>query len=190
MKKNLLFVSLFYCSASMLMAQFSYEPSSSNPFGLPNPEAPAEIQDYHPMIGICDCVSLSKGSDGVWGDSVSMTWEFRYIMNGTAVQDLTLKADGLHSGSIRQYNPDSSRWYVHYYASASASARLGTWEGGKNGENIILYKDQTAPNGMEGKYRITFSDISDVGFNWIGEWVTPDESVVFPTWKIHCIKRE
>lgn len=174
----------------MLMGQFAYEPTSSNPFGLPNPEAPEEIQDYHPMIGICDCISMRKGSDGAWGDSVEMSWEFRYIMNGMAIQDLTLKADGLHSGSIRQYNADSSKWYVHYYASASASAQLGTWEGGKNGENIILYKDQTAPNGMEGKYRITFSNISRSGFSWIGEWVTPDESVVFPTWKIQCIKRE
>lgn len=142
------------------------------------------------MIGICDCISIRKGSDGAWGDSVNMSWEFRYILNGMAVQDLTLKSDGLHSGSIRQYNADSSSWYVHYYSSASASARLGTWEGGNSGDDIILYKDQNAPNGAEGKYKITFSDITEDGFNWIGEWVTPDESVVFPTWKIFCEKRK
>lgn len=189
--KNILLISfLILIGCPDILAQYEYEPSASNPFGLPNPEAPVEIQDYEQMIGICDCISIRKGSDGAWGDSVNMSWEFRYILNGKAVQDLTLKSDGLHSGSIRQYNADSSSWYVHYYSSASASARLGTWEGGNRGDDIILYKHQNAPNGAEGKYRITFSDITEDGFNWIGEWVTPDESVVFPTWKIFCTKRE
>ena len=43
---------------------------------------------------------------------------------------------------------------------------------------------------MEGNYRITFKNISNDGFNWIGEWVNLDESIVFPTWKIECIKRK
>ncbi len=190
MKHFLLFSFLLFCSGAHLMSQYEHEPSSSNPFGLPNPEAPAEILDYQAMIGICDCISMRKGSDGAWGDSVEMSWEFRYILNGMGIQDLTLKADGLHSGSIRQYNADSSRWYVHYYSSASASARLGTWEGGNRGDDIILYKDQNAPNGAEGKYKITFSHISHKGFHWLGEWVSLDESIIFPTWKIFCVKRE
>ena len=53
---------------------------------------------------------------------------------------------------------------------------------------IILYRDQKAPNGMEGKYKITFSDITKDGFNWFGEWVTPDESFSYASWYIFCRK--
>ena len=64
-----------------------------------------------------------------------------------AVQDETLKSDGKHSGSIRQYLP-----------------------------------------GMEGLFRLTFYDITNNGFKWIGEWVNKDETIEYPTWKIDCKK--
>lgn len=171
------------------MAQFDYEPSAENPFGLPNPEAPPEIKDYQSLIGICDCISTRRKPDGSWAAPNNMSWEFKYIMNGMAVQDQTLKEDGLHAGSIRQYIADKGNWYVHYYSSSAPTTQLGAWEGGKVGEEMILYRDQKAPNGMEGKYKITFYDISDAGFKWKGEWVSPDESIVYPTWNIECTKR-
>ncbi len=179
----------FLICSLWLPAQYEYEPSVTHPYGLPNPEAPMEIKDFQPMIGICDCKSSTSNQDGSWAAPFDMTWEFKYIMNGMAVQDQTLKADGKHSGSIRQYNPEQGTWYVHYYSSASAPPNLATWQGGKNGSDIILYQDQKAPNGMEGKYKITFHDITDTGFNWLGEWVNPDETFTFPTWKITCNKR-
>ena len=43
---------------------------------------------------------------------------------------------------------------------------------------------------MDGFYRLTFSDINSEGYQWAGEWVSKDETVVFPTWKISCTKRE
>lgn len=190
MKNNLLILPLLILNCYLLMAQYDYEPSTSNPFGLPNPKAPSEIRDFQPMIGICDCSSSRISKGGNWPEPVRMTWEFKYIMNGMAVQDQTLKEDGSHAGSIRQYNADRNVWYVHNYSSANPSATLGTWQGGKKKNNIVLYKNQKAPNGMEGNYRITFRNISNNGFNWIGEWVNLDESIVFPTWKIECIKRK
>ena len=188
--KNILLLLTMLFTCSILIAQTEYEPSKENPYGLPNPNAPTEIKDYQPMIGVCDCKSIRRGSAGNWADSVDMTWEFKYIMNGTGVQDQTIKVDGIHSGSIRQYNADSSKWYVHYYSSASATPTLSSWEGGKIGDNIILYKEQKAPNGMDGFYKITFKDITENGFNWLGEWVTLDESFKYPTWKIYCKKRK
>ena len=112
-------------------------------------------------------------------------------MNGMAVQDKTLKEDGKHSGSIRQFNTDSLKWYVHYYSSNAASPTLGSWAGKKTQKgNIVLYKKQKAPNGTEGYSRLTFYDIDKKGYKWIGEWVDKTEKVKFPFWKITCTRKD
>ncbi|MEP0986849.1 hypothetical protein [Ekhidna sp.] len=174
-----------------LTAQYEYEPSEDYPFGRLNPEAPKQTADFEPLIGLCKCKSVARVDQNNWADTVMMDWTFKYIMNGLAVQDETLKEDGAHSGSIRQYNADSASWYVHYYSSSVATPTLSSWEGDKN-ENgdIILYREQKAPNGMDGFYRLTFSNISNNGFNWIGEWVNTTETFSYPTWKIYCTRQE
>ncbi|MGI9545836.1 MAG: hypothetical protein ACR2MM_01260 [Flavobacteriaceae bacterium] len=183
-------LSLLFLSISLsISAQFSYEASAEHPFGLPNPEAPEQILDYAPLIGECECLSVLRGPDGAWAEPVDMIWRFKYIMNGTAVQDETMKTDGSYAGSIRQFIPDSTKWYVHYYSSGKPTTILPSWEGNKDETgNIVLYRDQKAPNGMDGSYKITFSDITDQGFKWLGAWVSKDSSVVYPTWKIECKK--
>lgn len=168
---------------------YPYEPSPDHPFGLANPDAPKEVMDWAPLIGECACRSVSRNPDGSWQDTVDMTWRFKYILNGWAVQDETLKADGSYSGSIRQFIADSSRWFVHYYSSTGPTAVLPAWEGNKNKDgNIILYRDQQAPNGMQGDYKITFSQINEQGFRWQGEWVDKGRTFSYPTWYIDCKK--
>lgn len=171
-------------------SQNNYSISDTNPYGLPNPEAPEQIKDYEDLIGKCNCKSVSRNQDQTWADPVDMTWEWKYIMNGMGVQDETIKADGKHSGSIRQFIADSSKWYVHYYSSGTPSTTLPSWEGNKTEDgNIVLYRDRKAPNGTEGWFRLTFYDISDLGYKWIGEWVDKTETTNYATWKIDC-KRE
>ncbi|MEL6559898.1 MAG: hypothetical protein AAFQ94_17040 [Bacteroidota bacterium] len=188
-RKTFLAIALFIIQYQ-LMAQYSYEPSEAYPYGRLNPEAPEQTADFGPMIGVCDCQSELRNADQSWGAATDMTWKFRYIMNGLAVQDETLKPDGSHSGSIRQYNADSARWYVHYYASAAVTNPLSSWEGNlEESGDIVLYREQKAPNGMDGFYRLTFYHITEEGFDWVGEWVNVDETIAFPTWKISCKKR-
>ena len=171
-----------------IFAQYEYEPNDEFPFGRFNPNAPKETADFASMIGTCNCKSENRNPDGSWNEPIDMTWTFKYIMNGMGVQDETIKADGKHSGSIRQFSADSSRWYVHYYSSPFVSNKLPTWEGNKKDGKIVLYKEQKAPNGMDGFYRLTFYDMSDYGYKWIGEWVDTTEKIVYPTWKIACTK--
>lgn len=186
---KLLTTLLFLGMVMLASAQNEYEPSKTNPYGAKNPKAPIQLDDYKLMIGACNCESQRRKPDGTWGKAVKMTWKFRYIMNGMAVQDETIKADGKHSGSIRQFHKDSLKWYVHYYASATPTTTLSTWEGNKTDDGkIILYKPQKAPNGTEGFSRLTFYNITDKGYNWIGEWVDTTEKIVFPFWKIACTK--
>lgn len=180
---------MFLLSFSVF-SQYDYEVSKENPYGKYNPKAPKQLQDYKGLIGSCKCKSESRNSDGTWNKPVKMIWKWKYIMNGTAVQDMTLKEDGNHSGSIRQYNKDSLTWYVHYFNSKAVTPKLRAWSGNKNKEgNIVLYMDQKSPNGTEGTSRLTFYDIDEEGYKWVGEWVDKTETVVFPFWKISCDKR-
>jgi len=192
--KNLfLFISLSFFPF-FLIAQdspYPYIQSPEHPFGLPDPEAPPQLLDWDELIGMSECKSITRIDQNTWGDTVQMIWVFKYIMNGTAVQDETLKEDGKNAGSIRQFNADSARWYVHYYNSGFANPVLSTWEGNRNiSGDIILYREQKSPNGLDGFYKITFSEISKDGFNWLGEWVNEDESILYPTWKIYCRKKK
>ena len=188
--KKLNFIILLLVSFA-IHAQYKYEPTPANPYGSLNPEAPPQTADFSPLIGLCKCKSVTRVDQSTWADTVMMDWTFKYIMNGMGVQDETLKEDGGYSGSIRQYNADSARWYVHYYSTGFVSPTLSSWEGNKTeNSDIVLYRPQQAPNGMEGFYRLTFSNISEKGFAWAGEWVNPDETIVYPTWRIYCVKKE
>ena len=192
--KVIFFIAIFICTLSLYSqekSKMNYEVSKENPFGKYNPKAPKQLQDYKELIGLCNCTSESRKPDGSWAKPVKMTWRWKYIMNGMAIQDETLKEDGAHSGSIRQYNKDSLNWYVHYYSSKAVLPKLNTWSGNKTKEgNIVLYKDQKAPNGTEGFSKLTFYDISKKGYKWIGEWVDKTEKVKYPFWKISCIRKE
>jgi len=94
---------LCICFTTFAIAQSEYEPTALDPYGMKNPKAPKQLDDFKPMIGMCDCDSERRNPDGTWAKAVKMTWKFKYIMNGMAIQDETLKADGKHSGSIRQF---------------------------------------------------------------------------------------
>ncbi len=169
---------------------YQYRSSDVYPFGQPHPDAPKEITDYGPLIGISDCKSIARISPTDWADTIAMEWHFKYIMNGWGVQDETYKTDGVHSGSIRQYNADSAQWYVTYYSSSTATPSLTTWAGDpRDGGDFILYAPQKAPNGMDGFFKIRFSEISNKGFKWEGAWVDPAEAINYATWKIYCKKR-
>lgn len=190
-KKLLVSLTAMFLVAVNLSGQLDFKNESSKeyPFGKPHAEAPSEILNYSSLIGLSECTSTTRNPDQTWSDPVSMTWKFKYIMNGMAVQDETLKSDGLHSGSIRQYIADSSKWYVHYYSSGTPTVTLPVWEGQQTSENeMILYREQKAPNGMDGFYKLKFYDMSEKGFNWEGAWVNNTETFSFPTWRIECRK--
>lgn len=173
-----------------IQAQNSYEATKEFPFGRANPEAAEQIKDFEQLIGLCDCESESRNPDKSWNQPVKMTWKFKYIMNGMGVQDETFKDDKTYSGSIRQFDPETKKWYVHYYSYPKIPKQLSVWVGEKTEKgDIVLYRDSTAPNGTEGFYRLTFYEINDEGFKWVGEWTDTSESIVYPTWRISCKKR-
>ncbi|MBX2827704.1 MAG: hypothetical protein KTR22_06050 [Flavobacteriaceae bacterium] len=181
---------LLLCVALSCFTQNEYGASKEYPYGRLNPEAPKETADYAHLIGTNTCKSTQRNPDGSWQTTQDMKWVFKYILNGTAVQDEAIKADGSHGGSIRQFIADSSKWYVHYYSNVLPTPTLPAWSGTKQGDSMVLYKEQRAPNGMDGYYRITFSAIKEDGFEWKGEWVDLTEKIIYPTWEISCSGKE
>ena len=107
--KKIVLILLISLSVNSLYAQYDYDISKDSPFGKPNPEVPQQIKDYEAMIGECNCKSTTRNQDGTWTEPKNIIWRWKYIMNGMAVQDETLKIDKAHSGSIRQFNTDSSK---------------------------------------------------------------------------------
>ncbi len=185
--KKLFCLLLVFASPFLYAQNYPYDISESQPFGKLNPAAPSELMDFGQLVGMHSCLSYTKNQKGEWKSPEKIIWRWKYIMNGLAVQDETLKPDGSHSGSIRAYDADSLTWRVHYYTNVRPSVTLSVWTGGKvdNGD-IVLYKNSRAPNGKEGYFRLTFADIKVESFEWIGEWVDKAETTSFPTWKISC----
>ena len=84
--KNPILLLLLLCS-SILFSQTEYEPNDQHPYGQPNPDAPQQLSDFAPLIGTCDCTSESRTADKTWAAPINMTWTFKYMMNGMAIQD-------------------------------------------------------------------------------------------------------
>ena len=191
MKKTTLIL-FFLAVSSYLIAQqdswSAYESSDAHPYGMKHPDAPEQLDDFKPMIGTCDCKSLSRNQDGSWQDTTQMVWTFKYVLNGTAIQDLTWH-ETFSATSIRQFQPDSLKWVVTYASSKGISLKPGAWVGEKEEEEIVLRLPQKAPNGMDGARRLTFTNISEKGFDWRGEWVNEEQGIVYPFWLIWCEKR-
>jgi hypothetical protein len=191
--KQLFLLSLLLALSVLLPAQTQdwqqYEPSKEFPYGQKHPDAPAQLDDFQPMIGTCDCKSLQRSPDGTWADTLDMVWSFKYILNGRAIQDQTWRENS-SATSIRKFNPDSSLWVVDYHSFPGLSTKSSLWLGKKEGEEIVLKMPQKSPGGLDGISRLTFTNISETGFDWRGEWVNEEMQVVYPFWLIWCEKRK
>ncbi|OJJ22196.1 hypothetical protein BKI52_09155 [marine bacterium AO1-C] len=163
-----------------------YEPSKKYPFGRPNPTAPKEITQFAFMVGQCDCVDSIRlvPGDPKW-TIMKSTWDGKYIMNGTAIQD------GGPNGrfnplNIRIYDEKQQKWVVTYFTTPKYGS--GVWKGKKEGNKMIMRQASTSPNGRKGENRLTFYNISKNGFSWKGEFVSEDGTVAYAFWKIQCTK--
>lgn len=189
MNMRLAFVAVFTIFSSVAMGQYNENGvSKMNPFGKVHPESPEQVKDFDKMIGRSKCVSFQNNQNGVFQDTVQMVWEFKYILNGRAVQDETWKSDGRSATSIRVYNPDSAKWYVTYYSTLGYPPAPTVWDGKMEGSDIVLWTPQKAPNGLDGYSRLTFYEIKEESFRWKGEWVDTNKTIVFPFWLIDCEK--
>ncbi len=153
-----------------------YDPSEKNPFGLPNPEAPPELQQFAFMIGEFDTEEHIRNQDGTWRKSKA-TWNARYFLNGYGIMDYYWnEEEAFATTNIRIYNTNEKAWYVTFFRGPGNGVADGPWIGRMEGKDMVLWKgDET--NGT----RLTFSNISENGYDWIGE--SFKEGKASPFWK-------
>ncbi len=186
---NLLLLVLFLaaCQASpQRPASLQYEPSPQHPFGRANPDAPPELAQFDFLVGMNDCVEQRiNNATGEWVEGVR-SWDAHYYMNGFAIRDSGMSG-AITNSNIRVYDTASGEWAVTFFSTPAYSS--GTWRGNMEDGNMVLRQAQKAPGtDFDGFSTLTFSNVSDRGFDWSGEWVSEDGSVVFPFWRIQCRK--
>ncbi len=163
-----------------------YDPSPEHPFGRPNPQAPSELAQFAFMIGKNNCSEERLNSaSGEWERS-ERTWDAHYFLNGYGIFDSGKSTSSVNSNA-RIFDTVSNQWQVTFFSMPVYGS--GVWKGGLEGNNIVLKQAQKAPGTqLDGFSRLTFSNIGKEGFDWAGEWVSEDGSIVFPFWRISCEK--
>ena len=156
------------------------EPSPSHPYGRLNPAAAPETAEFSFMIGEFDCDDKILDPKGKWAER-KVVWNSTYFLNGSGIQD-RLWSDPTVATGTRIFNKQEGKWIVNYFQTFP-SYFAGVWEGKKEGDKMIM----RAPRG-ENESRLTFHNIKDDGFDWIGETVTKDgKATAF--WIITCKRR-
>lgn len=169
-------------------AALDYEPSPAHPFGRPHPDAPKELGQFAFMIGQNDCTEERLNNTTQEWVAGERTWDAHYFMNGHGIRD-SGRSGSTTNGNIRLFDTLTKTWNVTFFSSPVYGS--STWQGKKVGDEIILKIPQKAPGtDFDGFSTLTFSNISETGFDWRGEWISVDESVVFPYWRISCVKRQ
>ncbi|MEZ5429079.1 MAG: hypothetical protein R2747_22725 [Pyrinomonadaceae bacterium] len=157
----------------------TYEPNPAFPFGRLNPDAPPETAQFAFMIGEFDCVDeIVNPQDGKWAKFPAI-WNARYFLNGHGIQD-SYWSPTFSTSNIRIYDAREKKWKVTFFRMPGNGT--GLWTGVKEGGNLVM-RQGTDEKGS----RLTFSKITENGFQWTGESMT--EGVAKPFWKSSCRRR-
>ncbi len=140
-----------------------YEPSPAYPFGRLNPDAPPETAQFAFMLGAYDCTDrIFNQQNGTWKE-VTKIWNGRSFLNGHAIRDDTWRSDGVYTSNIRKYDAQAGKWIVTFFSNGNAAPSV--WEGGKEGDEIVVSRDGESPQGPF-TARLMFHDVTDASFEW------------------------
>ncbi|NNE67561.1 MAG: hypothetical protein HKN33_13435 [Pyrinomonadaceae bacterium] len=139
-----------------------YEPNASYPFGRMNPSAPPETKQFAFMIGAFDCTDeILNRKTGKW-TKMPAIWNARYFLNGYGIQD-QYWSPAFSTSNIRIFDAKDKKWKVTFFRMPGYSPSTAV-SGEMEGKKLVM-RTGTKTNG--GSY--TFYNISDKGFDWVGE---------------------
>ena len=168
------------CQSGQAKVRVSYEPSPAYPYGRLNPEAPPETKQFAFMIGEFDCVDeIRNPQDGSWLKFPAI-WNAKYFLNGHGIID-QYWSPRFSTSNIRIFDAKKKKWVVTFFRMPSYNA-TEPWEGIMEGENLVMRKG-TDEQGS----RLTFKNINNDGFDWVGETMAKGKAT--PFWKSACRRR-
>ncbi len=152
--------------AGVRSASTEYEPDLVHPFGRLNPQAPPEVAQFSFMVGRFQSTEERRRPDGSYERRTAI-WEAKYILNGQAIQD-TYWRSGMAATSIRFFDTERGRWLVNYQAKPGNLFGF-VWEGGMDGDHMVLTATYPNADGDTILSRLTYHDITSDGFRWTSE---------------------
>ena len=158
-----------------------YEPNATYPFGRINPAAPPETKQFSFMIGEFDCSDeIINPGTGKWVKMPAI-WNAKYFLNGHGIQD-QYWSPAFATSNIRIFDAKNKKWKVTFFRMpgySPSTAVDGEIEGGK-----LVMRTGTKENGGA----FTFFNISENGFEWVGENIREGKATKF--WTSSCKRRK
>ncbi len=161
-----------------------FDPSDTSMFGKVNPAAPKQTEQFDFMVGTFVCQD-SLLVNGAWKVSNAI-WEARYTLNGFAVEDV-YRNDNYAGMSIRFFNTRKQKWDVYFFG--MPGEHTGLWEGTHTEGKMVMKQKRKGPNGENLESRLTFYNITEQGFDWMGELRNLDNNSTTINWKIKAKRR-
>ena len=147
-------------------------------YGLPHPDAPAELQRFSFLVGTWKCEGRVLGDAGEW-KPFTADWIGHYILDGMAIADefRAMWPDGSlfkHGQNIRMYNAEQRQWKMKWIDALDATVlKMGPPElgGVKTTDSTIMFHilHETGEL-LRGRYM----DITDDHFSWRGSILSDD----------------
>ena len=160
----------------------------------PADDADVQLVMMQPLMGNWDCSRQVLQKDGSWLKPQQIShWQWRYVLNGYAVQDYWYpKADDLTGPgmgtNLRIYDPTSKTWKMTW--TFDTLARFQTFVAIFDGDTMVMNGEYPAsPQRPAHKAKITFHNISEKYFDWKYESSKLDDG---KNWlevvRLHCKK--
>lgn len=144
-------------------------------FGMPNPNAPAELSRFAFLIGEWRCKAKVKLPNREW-QTFEATWLGRYILDGYVIADEYRMSDSageliVLGINLRAYDAARQTWNMKWlHALAGTWVDLGPEElGGVRFEGGSIVYTFREPMAAHAYTRATYTNISETHFTWRGE---------------------
>jgi len=176
-------MTLITLTASPVVAQ-------TDDFGLlaevRNERAPAELSQWDNMIGDWRTTWQSIGPDGEVAATGETEWNWRWVLNGFAVQDMWINPPRdaeapngrLFGTNLRIFNSQTGLWEMAW--ANNRESKVDTYTAVFDEERIIMSPDEN-PDGV----RIIFYDMTGETFDWVSEASADGGETWRPTFRIH-----
>ncbi|NVJ67189.1 MAG: hypothetical protein HWE16_11935 [Gammaproteobacteria bacterium] len=162
----------------------------------PAADAAKSVAKMQVLMGNWHCKRQILQQDGTWQipEQVSR-WEWRYILNGHAIQDYwypqakDLSAPGMGT-NMRIYNPKTDKWLMTW--TFDKLARFQDFEATFDEKLLVMNGDYPASAQRPAhKAKITFHNISDKHFDWKYESSNLDDGKNWlEVFRLNCDKVE